>query len=158
MAAHTAPPTPVQWETESWRHPTILHGDSLVFSEHGRVINHIDFRSHWLALVKAEIGGYYLLVKHGGGEERTSVGYGHTATGLLALASIDKDQRYLVLYTIMQAHQHAARNAETATRQRYEIAFLEGRLKRRKRNNRYSVEITEKATSDPSTPAQQAAP
>ena len=92
--------TQLGYETEGWRQPTIQNGDTIIFSEHGRSVNNVCFKSHWLMLVKAEFSGYYILVKHGAGEERISVGYGHTATGLLALSALDADQRYLVLYTL----------------------------------------------------------
>lgn len=90
------------YETETWRQPTVQDGDTVVFSEHGRSVNHVDFKSHWLMLVKAHYGGYWLCVKHGGGEERISIGYHHTATGLLALSALEADARYLVLIPSIQ--------------------------------------------------------
>lgn len=135
------------YETETWRQPTVQDGDTVVFSEHGRSVNHVDFKSHWLMLVKAHYGGYWLCVKHGGGEERISIGYHHTATGLLALSALEADARYLVLYTLYTTHSDATRQAREATAHRYQLAFLEGRLKRKQRNHRVRVEMLPPVTA-----------
>ena len=57
------------WGAETWRQPSIKEGDTVLFSEHGRIIGNVDRRSHWFKLVKAQYGPMALLVKHGGGEE-----------------------------------------------------------------------------------------
>jgi hypothetical protein len=111
-------------------------------------VNNTDFKSHWLCLVKPKYGPYTLLVKHGAGEERIPLVYIHVATGLLALSTLDADQRYLVLYTILRAHTDAQREATQATANKYQVAFLEGRLKRRRRNHRYHVEIKPSTTKE----------
>jgi len=129
------------YEKEAWRQPTVLETDTLIFSEHGRITNKVDFRSHWLTLVKAQYGGYFLLVKHGGGEERISLGYDHVCNALEALGQLTEDQRYLILYCLYDAHKDAKREAQQETRSYFQLAFLEGRLKRRKRDHRYYCEV-----------------
>lgn len=129
------------YETEKWREPTIQEGDKVIFSEHGRSVNNVDFKSHWLVLVQAQYGGYFLLVKHGGGEERISLGYEHHTASLKTLELVPEDQRYLILYTIYRAHSNAEDNAITNTATKYKLAFLEKRLKRRRKNNRLYVDI-----------------
>jgi len=130
-----------EYEKEAWRQPAVADGDTVIFSEHGRITNNVDFRSHWLVLVKGQHGGYFLLVKHGGGEERISLGYDHVCNALNALGQLTEDQRYLILYCLYDAHKDAKREAVQNTTSYFHLAFLEGRLKRRKRNNRYHCEV-----------------
>lgn len=133
------------WGADPFRKPALDPQDRELCSEYGRVIRPsggmaIDYRSHWLVLVKdGEVGQYALLVSHGGGNERISLGYRLGWESVLP--SMDADARYLLLYTIYNAHREAATQAQASTGRTYQLAFLEGRLKRRKRNHRYHVEI-----------------
>lgn len=136
------------YETEKWREPTIQKDDTVIYSEHGRVVNNTCFRSHWVVLVKQQFGGYALLVKHGAGEERIQLGYDYHLTWVKALEGLDSDMRYLCLYTIYTAHSEAKREGAHNAANRYATAFLEGRLKRRKRNHRYYCEILPKIMSE----------
>lgn len=136
------------YETEKWREPTIREGDTVIYSEHGRVVNKTCFRSYWHVLIKAEVGGYWLLTKHGGGEERFSLGYNFQNTWIPAVESMDSDQRYLLLHTLYSAYSNGGQEARKATASNYAMAFLEGRLKRRKRNHRYYCEILPKIMSE----------
>lgn len=132
------------WGAEKWREPKIADDETVIFSEHGRVLNKTCFRSHWHTLVKAEFGGYWLLTKHGGGEERFSLGYSFQSTWIHAAESMDSDQRYLLLHALYNAYSTGGQEAREATANKYAMAFLEGRLKRRKRNHRYYCEIVPK--------------
>lgn len=133
------------YETETWRRPTVQEGDVVVFDEHGRSCNNVDFKSHWLMLVRQQYGGYALLVKHGGGEERIPLGFAHTMTGLLACDSLTSDQRYVMLYLLFDTHQEATRQAEAKTASAYKVAFVEKRLKKTMRNHRIYVSIVPRA-------------
>jgi len=134
-----------EYEKDPRRQPTVLESDTLIFSEHGRSANNVDFRSHWLTLVKAQYGGYFLLVKHGGGEERISLGYDHVCNALDALGQLTEDQRYLILYCLYDAHKDAKHEAREERTSYFHLAFLEGRLKRRKRNHRVYCEVQPQA-------------
>jgi len=120
------------YETEAWRAPTVGESETILASEHGRITHNIDYRSHWFILTRAEMGRYYLLVKHGGGEERIalpSVNFKITAN---MIASLDSDVRYLMLHHLYGIHRDARRAAEDKTAGEYRLAFAEGRLKKRK--------------------------
>ena len=136
------------YETEVWRRPTVLDGNTVVFDEHGRSCNNVDFKSHWFLLVKQQDGGYALLVKHGGGEERIPLGFAHTITGLLACDSLTSDQRYLMMYLLFSTHKEAARQAEAKTASYYQVAFIEKRLKKTKRNHRIYISIVPREPQD----------
>ncbi len=118
------------WGAEPWRQPKIEEGDALIFSEHGRVLDNTCYRSHWFCVVKAQHGGYFLLVKHGGGEERFQIGWSNRIAS--ALVPLDSDSRYLLLYTLYHAHSTAKREARENTSATYNKAFVDGRLKKRK--------------------------
>ncbi len=136
------------WGAEEWRQPTAQEGDIILLSECGRVIKHsdtahwsVDYRSHWFKLVKAgKAGAYYILVKHGGGEERHELEF-HADYLVRGIETLDSDGRYMAMHTLYSSISTARRNAERSTSSYYQIAFLEGRLKRRKRNHRYYAEV-----------------
>ena len=97
------------------------------------------YRAYWMRLVKAQYGGYFLLVKHGGGEERFSVGY--SARIVEALAGMDSDNRFFLLHTMMKMHHEASRAASEATAGEYRKAIAEDRLRKRKVRGQAAVKI-----------------
>jgi len=133
------------WGAEEWRQPTEQAGDTVIFSECGRITHKTDFRSHWFKVVKQEYGPACLLVKHGGGEERLRLDY--KAEKLIALWSVfTSDERYMMLHMIFDLIKDATGNAKNETARKYQLAFLEGRMKKRKRNHRYYCEVKPKTT------------
>jgi hypothetical protein len=137
------------WGAELWRQPDSLEGDTVLFSECGRITNGVDFRSHWFKLVQPQYGPYALLVKHGGGVERIPLGYGYIMNATLdALTQASSDARYVMLHCLFNIHQAARRRAQEETAARYEAAFLDGRLKRRKRHNHYYCELLLRASTE----------
>lgn len=118
------------WGAEPARAPSLAEGDNLIYSEHGRVLDNVCYRSHWLCLVRAQFGGYYLLVKHGGGQERFQIAYSKRM--VQALENIDSDSRYFLLHSMLKINHDAARNASEATSARYRAAFVNGTLRKRK--------------------------
>lgn len=137
-----------RYELEPWREPTLDAGDTSIYSEHGRILYPSDdhspgkgtcYRAYWMRLVKAQYGGYYLTVKHGGGEERFNVGY--PARIVKALAGMESDDRFFMLYTMMHMHHEAARAASEATAATYRKAFAEDRLRKRKIRGQAQVKI-----------------
>lgn len=130
-----------------WRAPDTQPGDVLLFDECGRCApspqekgkTSIDYHAYHFRLVQR--GGWYvLLVRHGRGDESIQLG-----TTSLCLAELlgkhDTDGRYLLLHALYDAHEVGERRTREETTRRYEVAFLEGRLKKRKRNHRLYVEI-----------------
>jgi len=127
------------WGAEECRAPTIYEGDELLFSECGRVIkartyghdgNGIDYRSHYFRIVKRS-GRAFLLVKHGGGEERFEIDY-NAKRAAQFFEPFDSNQRYLLMHMLFQIYKHAQRAASEETAAKYKQAFVNGRLKKRK--------------------------
>jgi hypothetical protein len=133
------------WGAEVWRAPDMEEGDTLLFDECGRVLNHgdrcnVDCRSHWFRLVRARFGGCYLLVKHGGGQERINLSYAKPAM-LEGIGNMTSDQRYLLLHTMLGLAHQAGDEATRATANKYRSAFVDGRLKKRKRPGQDSYKV-----------------
>lgn len=127
------------WGAEPWRAPEVSKGDELIFSECGRILDHIDYRSHYFRVVKAEIGGYRLLVKHGGGQEEFGIGHGKRI--VTALLVLDSDTRYFTLHEIYRVHVEAGRSAAETTAQKYREAFVNGTLVKRKIRGRDGYKV-----------------
>jgi hypothetical protein len=119
------------WGSEAWRQPEPLPTDVVLYSECGRSLNNIDFRSHSFKLVKAQFGGYFALVRHGGGDERLSLGYSHMGIERM-FSQLDSDSRYLLLHQFFDIAHNANRAATDNTAGEYRKAFVDGRLKKRK--------------------------
>lgn len=122
--------TEKNWGAEEWRAPDILPTDTLLFSECGRILDKVDYRSHYFRVVKGEYAPIALLVKHGGGQERIE---DHFLRRILpSLKLLDSDNRYLLMYTVYQAFTEGRREGAKQTTAHFQLAFVEGRLKKRK--------------------------
>lgn len=76
----------------------------------------------------------FLLISHGGGREVVRVPCFWDAGEMqAALLAMPERALYAVLFTIYKAAQDAAHVASTETAQRYGYAFLEGRMKKRRK-------------------------
>jgi len=134
------------WGAEPWRAPKLAEGDSVLRSEYGRIIDGcssggggIDYRSHWFILVNAKYGGYAILVKHGGGEERISLGYNRRVPKIIeGLAS---DDAYVLMHDMVKLAGESRRNAAEAEASKYRAAFANGLLKKRKVRGSNSVKV-----------------
>jgi len=134
------------WGREAWRQPTVGPDETLIFNEPGRVLQGydergtgVDCRSHSFSVVKPKYGEYHLKVKHGGGEESYAIGY--SVLTIRALEKVDSDGRYWLLHNMLNVIHNAQRATRQDTASEYAQAFAEGRLKKRRRNNRIHVEI-----------------
>lgn len=127
------------WGAESWRAPKPEAGDDIICSEYGRIMDRTDFRSHWFMLVHARNGPYFLLVKHGGGEERFSLGHSNRFAHIFA--KLDSDDRYRLLHTLFNVNHDAASLAAEITAKIYRKAFAEGKLKKRKLTGQDAVKV-----------------
>lgn len=130
------------WGAEEWRKPEVKWGDAEVFSEHGRILNNTDYRSHWFVIGKntSELS-CALYVKHGGGEERVALGYTSGINAIKTLALLDNNSRYIMMHLLYRIHTEARRNAADDTAQIYRKAFAEGKLKKRKVRGSSSVKV-----------------
>ncbi len=123
----------VNWGADIRRAPEVKDGETIVFSECGRSLNNVCYRSHYFRIVKPEFGPHELLVKHGGGQERFSLGYGDTVPSMIStLGKMDSDTRYLAIYLMYDIRKDAGRHATAETAAKYERAFVDGKLKKRK--------------------------
>jgi hypothetical protein len=119
-----------RWELEAWRAPTLQEGDVEIFSEPGRIAFNVDYRSHWFKLVQVRCGWYYLLVQHGGGEERHKLAT--KPQFVETLACLSSDLRYLTLHNYLNIIHEAQSVARYNAIDEYRKAFVDGRLKKRK--------------------------
>lgn len=122
-------------EVAEWRKPKIEEATE-IFSEPGRIIQYeggtkVDYSSHWFVFAKAEYGGYVLYVKNGGGEERLNLSHRIKAI-VPALNAMSSDERFLMFWEMMDIEHKARREAAANEAMRYQAAFVDGRLKKRK--------------------------
>lgn len=135
--AHVLADDNYAWRERAWRRPPVEAGEVVVFEEPGRVFAGADgrpgvcCRSHYFVVVQSPYGGCPTLrVRHGGGDRSYPLSSDRRL--LEGLAAVDSDQRFRLLWTIMQAYQDGLHQGSASTAKRYEDAFVEGRLKRRK--------------------------
>lgn len=134
-----------RYELDEWRKPKIEEGEKELFSEPGRVLpggsNYsVDYRSHWFVVTKGEYGGYALHVKHGGGQERVKLPY-FMLTLAPGFAELTSDQRFLLFWALLDVHHNAQREAKEIEAGRYRVAFVEGRLKKRKYPRQATIKV-----------------
>lgn len=154
--AHVTDAENYAWRERAWRRPTVPAGDMLLFEEPGRVLPPMrgdrggtDCRSHYFLVSRGEYGPPSLRVRHGGGERVYRLGWDERI--LDGLARMASDERFRMLWLIADAHEDSYRQGSAAASQKYERAFLEGRLRKRKvrGTDRYQVKIVQ-----PSPPRQ----
>lgn len=132
------------WGREAWRQPTIGADEELLYSEPGRVLRNgpfggTDCRSHSFAVVKPKFGNYFLLVKHGGGEESVDLGYSKRIVA--ALEPLDSDTRYWLLHVLLDVRHRAQTETRDRVASEYRRAFVAGTLKKRKMPGRDAVKV-----------------
>lgn len=138
------------WGAEPNRAPDLNDGDILLYDECGRVVeahtygndnNGIDYRSHYFRVVKGSHGyGCWLLVKHGGGQERFQLDYNPTRCKQI-FERLDSTERYLLMHMLFTVHRQAQVTARNDTKNLYTSAFVAGRLKKRKLPARGIVKV-----------------
>src|SRR3990167_982040 len=139
MTTSTMEPRTENWGAEAWRAPATEDGDTILFSEHGRVLGNVCYRSHYFRVVRGKYGSISLLVKHGGGQEcLTDYLLGKI---LPALALLDSDNRYLTMYAIHQAYKKGNQAGIESTSNKYVSAFVEGRLRKRRLPKQHRVKV-----------------
>lgn len=142
-------PENYSYQKREYTAPPVEEDEEIIFDEPGRILpptteqgNATDCRSHYFRVTKAKFGKYRLRVKHGGGEECWDLDYSdRTAYGLMQM---DSDSRFRILWIIMDAHHEG----EGRGAKKYCQLFLEGRLKKRRKNGLVSVEILPQAEGE----------
>ena len=124
---------------DPWRAPALREGEELLFDEPGRILNNVDFSSHYFRVVGG-IGPLVLRVKHGAGEQSLVLGYAYRGIKE-ALAQLDSDGRYSLLYALHQTNRDTTENVAAATAFKYKQAFADGRLKKRKVRGQPEVKV-----------------
>ncbi|MBB4200602.1 hypothetical protein GGD83_004431 [Rhodoblastus sphagnicola] len=121
---------------EAWRQPPMADDDELLFHEPGRILPSVhegvsgtDCRSHSFKIVKPRVGNYALIVQHGSGIERVDLGYSRRTVN--AFEQMDSDTRFRLMWSILDIHTNAKREAAEATAKTFREAFVQGRLKKR---------------------------
>jgi hypothetical protein len=118
--------------------PDLADGDELVSDLPGRC-GGTDSHCHHFRIVKARYGGYALLVRHGGGDERHDLG---RDTRIVApLLTLDETARYWFVMRFYHVLADALRVAREAEARRWRTAAAEGRIKTRKQRGRAAVTV-----------------
>lgn len=137
------------------RAPSVESGEVIMFDEPGRVLgrtepnkpgsggNAVDCRSHYFRVTKPEYGPYTLRVRHGAGEEKCSLK--HNPRIIDALQAMDSDDRYRLLFTIMDVKKDAEIQTRNLCNDNWRKAAAEKRIKTRKVRTGVKVWIAEAA-------------
>jgi len=109
--------------------PEIKEGDILLYDEPGRC-GGIDSHSFHYRVVKNNVNSPFLLVRHGGGDERIrlSLYYGQVDV----LANLCSNDRYWILNAIYHAASDAKHKGRDAANELWEKAAVEKRIRTRK--------------------------
>lgn len=116
--------------------PKLDEGDELIYDLPGRC-GGTDSHSYHLRLVKARIGGHALLVQHGGGAERHSLGYDRRMVALLE--TVDDGARYWFLMSFYHLMSRAVRDAVERNDVKWRQAAADKRIKTRR--SRHTVKV-----------------
>lgn len=111
--------------------PALAEGDTLIYDEPGRC-GGIDSHSHHFRLVKMQYGGHALLVRHGGGDERVSLGYSANLMLVGPMEGLDSNARYWLLHGAYSLYRDTKQHVAEQVTARFKSAFVEGRLKKKK--------------------------
>ena len=117
--------------------PALNESETLLYDEPGRC-GGLDSHCHHFR-VTSDRGRIYLLVRHGGGDERMEFGW--TNTVLQGLAVLDSTARYWILQAAYHGATRAAHNARIAERGEWEKAVAEKRIKTSRRGGMVRVRI-----------------
>jgi hypothetical protein len=118
--------------------PALEEGDELIYDEPGRC-GGIDSHCHHFRVVKQR-NWVYLLVRHGGGDERIRMGGCNEEPVLAAMARLDSNARYWLLQMIYSTVREATTYARNAEKGRWAMAAANKRIKTRK-HPRGSVKV-----------------
>lgn len=118
--------------------PVLGEHDTLRYDLPGRC-GGMDSHAYHLCVVAVRFGGPALLVRHGGGEERVSLG--HRKVMLEMLEQMDETARYWFLMEFYHLLTDAARDAVDKTNVRWRTAAAEKRIRTKKLRGRDAVKV-----------------
>jgi hypothetical protein len=118
--------------------PELRDDDELIYDEPGRCCG-LDSHSHHYRVV-ARTGYFELLVRHGGGEDRISLGPKKVLAD--AFAALDSTERYWILNTIYHAYRDGKRRGAEESDSRWRQAAAEKRIKVRKVRGSATVKVS----------------
>jgi hypothetical protein len=115
--------------------------DSRVFTRASG--NRVTYASHAIKLARGDRqGDLFILMQHGGGREVLRVPEFYDGGALVAaILAMPERLQYALLYSIWNTAANARREAQDQTRAEYAQAFVDGRLKKRRRNHRIFVDV-----------------
>lgn len=123
--------------------PETANSQELIINIQGPVIqgeNHsVTYESYNLSVVK-DYNLYYLLVRHGGGQEKIRLSTA-IKTMLGALQKMTDVEAFSVLFSIYDAHKRSARESADKTARHWLKAATENRIKRRKVRNQNRIKV-----------------
>jgi hypothetical protein len=114
--------------------PEIDEGDVLLYDGPGRC-GGVDAHSHHYRLVK-RYSSTYLLVQHGGGKKEICL---HTNSFREILFALSAEQIYWFCHTLYYAHSDGKQQGSEQTRQYWQSAAIEKRIKTRKLRDRVKL-------------------
>lgn len=117
--------------------PALIDGDTLLFDEPGRC-GGIDSHCHHYRVVRHG-GTVWLLVRHGGGDQRIRMSNG--SKFVEGIANVDSDIRYWLLNAMYHAQHDAMYLARQDERQKWQMAAVDKRIRVRRRNGSKYVVI-----------------
>lgn len=126
--------------------PELADGDELLIDAPGRCgtppgcDRGIDCHAYHHRLVQNGCR-YYLITRHGAGEERHQISYG-TAAGIPSIIAAPEGAHYWLLHTIYTAARMASESASNATAARWATAAANGRIKTRKVRGTNNVKVS----------------
>lgn len=119
--------------------PDVKQGETIIYDEPGRC-GGLDSHCHHYRVTQ-HYSSVFLLVRHGGGDERLSFG-GCDRVLLRSLAALDSNNRYWMLNALYHAASDYARVARQKERNVWQVAAMEKRIKVRKGRGTNSVTVT----------------
>ncbi len=117
--------------------PDLAEGEALLYDEPGRCGGSDSHSYHFR--VTTERARVYLLVRHGGGDERMEFGWENTM--LAPLSSLDSNGRYWLLCAAYHGMKKAVRDAREEVNATWNFAAAEGRIKTRKQRGTNIVKV-----------------
>lgn len=118
--------------------PALEDGDKIIFDECGRCSPQMngkggtDYHSHHFRLVEPQYGPFELLVKHGGGQERITLGYDYTRIRELIESLPSSDARYLMLHALYNLHRDTQRKTKDTVDAEWRKAAIDKKIKTRR--------------------------
>ncbi len=118
--------------------PSVNATDSVLYDEPGRC-GGLDAHCHHFTVVSQQFGGFALLVRHGGGDERISLGHRHTLINLLG--TLDTAGRYWLIHNLFTVVKDAGLFARNDEAHAWRTAAAEGRIRTRKQRRINQIKV-----------------